>query len=402
MTAVPARARGSALSLSRMAGWGGLHLPVFCVLYCLITISTFPPVVEVSGAAAAPWLFGAMWRWGLALGGVAALLVFFPRLLLSSLVWRSVRSAPKPWLLALGGLTSLEYVGFALSLRYVDVSVVAVLTEAWPIFFVLVFGLTLRREGAAAAGGLGWLMLLLSIGFAGVGLVVFSQAGDWAGAAASWREIAFGTFLALLTMCSMSCMVFPFLWGREWAVGPGRRLFMGSVGTAGPALGGFTGYRLAFFGVILGFLVAIVPGLVLLPVVAWFVGELALEAVSPRQVAWIGLLMGVVNVTVVLLIRLANLLTDNLGVNGLVFFSPLLSLLILAVFGEVGVASVDYLTAGAALLVVANVLLSFRAGGGVCYQVLALGLSVAGAATVLGLGAWELIVVSPAGGVAGG
>ena len=61
-----------------------------------------------------------------------------------------------------------------------------------------------------------------------------------------------------------------------------------------------------------------------------------------------------------LCLRKANLFTDNLGVNALGYLAPGLSLMWLALFVQIGVARIDYLAVGLAVIVAANLVISFE------------------------------------------
>ena len=62
-----------------------------------------------------------------------------------------------------------------------------------------------------------------------------------------------------------------------------------------------------------------------------------------------------------ILFRVSNLTTDNLGVNALGYTIPVFSLIWLAIFAKIRVASVPYLLIGAAAIISTNLLINFEA-----------------------------------------
>ena len=60
--------------------------------------------------------------------------------------------------------------------------------------------------------------------------------------------------------------------------------------------------------------------------------------------------------------RYANLLSDNLGINALIYLVPILALAWLFLAGRVGVERVEYLLIGVELIVGANIAIAFRGG----------------------------------------
>ena len=63
-----------------------------------------------------------------------------------------------------------------------------------------------------------------------------------------------------------------------------------------------------------------------------------------------------------ILFRKANLIMDNLGINALAYASPVLSLVWLAVMGEIQVARLDLLLVGMGLILGANLFIHIPVG----------------------------------------
>ena len=82
--------------------------------------------------------------------------------------------------------------------------------------------------------------------------------------------------------------------------------------------------------------------------------------------------------------RKAVLSTDNLGINAMGYAIPILSLMWLGLFSQIGVARVDYLIIGAAAIIVSNLLINFEAEIRWSFKALILGLLVSGTVIYLG------------------
>ena len=222
---------------------------------------------------------------------------------------------------------------FFLASRIVDVSVVTVLTGLVPAVFVLLMYWLIpgryRRN-------LRSLSPFLFLAFLGSVLVVAGQAGGFGlGSAWDW-SLAAGIFLSVLSVFTGAAEAWTFRWG---------------VGLADWCPPGHDQVRVVLFGSMLVYAVMGLPG-----ALAGCVAGLALgERLPWEQVVYAVFcgvfLQGVGN----FLFRVANLATDNLGVNTLGYLTPLLSLGALAPFGFVGVASPVYLLVGAVTVVGANV-----------------------------------------------
>ena len=93
--------------------------------------------------------------------------------------------------------------------------------------------------------------------------------------------------------------------------------------------------------------------------------------------------------------RLANLVTDNLGINALGYSTPVIALIWLLLFAQVGVVKTDFLIIGAAAIITANLLINFEAEVRFGFKALILALWACGTFVYL---RDELLVLLPFGG----
>ena len=249
------------------------------------------------------------------------------------------------WLL-LVVVSGLEYVPFAWSVRFVDVSVTAVFYEGfWPLLVILVLHLLYRGAGRYPPVTFGMSLMLL-LAFAGFFLVVAGHEGGAVGVAPATlvgAALAVGaSFFGALGCCL-------FRWGSSLADS------LVSAGVGSP--GGSGRVRLEMFCVSVGVVTArTLSGLLILSV-GWLLGE----GVSLLLLA-VGLLTGFVAHTLESLAwRMSNVLTRNPGVNALGYLGPLADLAALWTVSRVTVRSPALLVLGVVLGVVSNTLIN--AGG---------------------------------------
>ena len=324
---------------------GGQNLLAAGFMLGAVLLYSFAPVaIVLGGGPESPFLFNAVWRLGVAAGILLILLSFYRSVLLNVKVLTSVRRNIKSWFLLLALLNAVEYALFSLSSDFVDVAISAVLFELWPLFFIPLAA-WLLREGGRYRKNLRSALSLGAVALAGLVFVVSSQTGGFNLENTSRPDLIFGVGLALAAAASAACIAFTLRWGKDFA----DRLPV-NVASKDSTL------PLSLFGAV----VVSTVGAVLNAGIGVTLGE-KVASDLPTYLGY-GLLGGVLTQAVAaLLLRKANLTTDNLGVNALAYLTPILSLAWLWLFSEIAVASVPYLVIGTAAIVAANLLINFEA-----------------------------------------
>lgn len=317
------------------------------MLGAVLLFSFVPLVIVLGGGPESPFLFNAVWRLGVAIGFLLILLLFYRSVLLNgkvlTLAWRSIKS----WSLLFALPHAVEYALFSLSTNFIDVSISAVLLELWPLF-IIVLAAWLLREGGQYRKNLRSAIPLALVALAGLAFVVISQTGGFNLGNTSLFNLAAGSVLALLAAAATACTAFTFRWGKDLAdqlpvyAGSSRHL------------------PLSLFGAVAaGALISLV-GAVLSASIGFAAGE-KVESNLPTYLGY-GLMGGVfIHAPMAAALRKVNLTTDNLGVNALAYATPVFTLVWLAIFSEIAVASVPYLVIGTAAIVAANLLINFEA-----------------------------------------
>ena len=248
----------------------------------------------------------------------------------------------------------LNYAFYSWSTEYIDPAVTTVIFGGWTFTTVLFVGWAFRSERRyeRTSGALVGFML---IGFAGFALAILSQRADifdFGQGAAPLIEVGIGVLLAIISMSMATLGSFVLKWGVETA----QRV-------DAVADHPYEQSELEVAGVLTGIVVA---ALIAIPVNL----GLGLARRESTVGLWSGgiagadyaLAFGVGLFSLgfcTMLFRRANLMTRNLGIIGMTYGTLPVSLLWLALLGEIDVERPLYLAAGAALIVVSNLLVHF-------------------------------------------
>ena len=333
------------LSTGRVVGtWRGRA--ILLMLVSVLVYSLAPLAVSWSGVSERPFLFSALLQAGGMLGYALLLGFAYRPLVLNRKVWSLVVRRLLRWPMLAGSASGFDYALFVWSTRFVDVGVATVLFEVWPLLLVAATGWWFRSEGRFGRITL-TMGLLLAGGLVGSALVVVSQGG--LASVLPGSGVTLGIVLALGSAVAVALAAGLFRWGADLgvAVAPYAGTRYGPV-------------ALEMFGIAAGIVVADLVAMAVNLAVGWAMGE----TLEWSDVA-LGLVGGVLVYTVASFAwRLANVLTDDLTVNGLAYLSPLLALGWLLAFWSVSVARLDLLLAGAVVVVSCNLLSSLGVGRG--------------------------------------
>lgn len=318
---------------------------VLFMLAAVMFLSFIPLLITRSGGAESPFLFNAGWRLGIAVGCLLTLFALYRPILLNRAALALAARSSVSWAIFGTIVNSFSYALFAWSIQFVDVSIAAILLEIWPIGFILLTA-WLLRAGNGYRKNIRAILPLMAVALAGFGFVVASQAEVFSLDSLLFSASIVGVGLALLGALANAFGAFPFVWGRDLV----QKLPVAIKQNIGDA-------TLIFFGTILGYAIGNFFGAALNTAIGLSFGEtIALEVLTTGIIS--GLLL---HAPASMLLRKANLITNNLGINALAYGIPIVSLLWLAIFSEIGVVRPDFLVIGAAAIVTANLLINFNA-----------------------------------------
>ena len=329
------------------------------MLVAVIGFSAIPVYIAVADTHRAPFVFTAFLYAGQFVGlGAYTLLtyraLFFRRGPLGVIARQVVRPT---MLLTLTGY--LNYAFYSWSTEYIDPAVTTVIFGGWTFTTVLFVGWTFRSERRyeRTSGALVGFML---VGFAGFALAILSQRADifdFGQGAAPLIEVGIGVLLAVISMSMATLGSFVLKWGVETA----QRV-------DAVADHPYEQSELEVAGVLTGIVVAALVAIPVNLVLGLARGE-SMLGISPGGISSGGisaadyaLAFGVGLFSLgfcTALFRRANLMKRNLGIIGMTYGTLPVSLLWLALLGEIDVERPLYLAAGAALIVVSNLLVHF-------------------------------------------
>ena len=316
------------------------------MLLASVANSVIPLIVDLSGGSGTPFLFNAWLRAGVAVG---CLLFLVSRLRSSGLQRKSIAlvgkrvffwPANKPIVWALIG--SLDYACFAWAIRFMDVSVAAVLFEMYPAGIMFVMAWLFRQEGRYRRVTV-VTIALIALSMAGLVFASASQITDFGSlnSVFLWDSVV-GVGLVALAIVAASLSVYGLRWGADLS------------GELSQVPGGKSAdlycVVIALFVVsLVSVFVNLVTGLAVgesmssMAVLTAFGGGVCANAVA--SIVW----------------RKSTLETTVVGINAIGFGVPVLSLLWLHWIANVEVARWDFLIIGTTAIVVANLLINFEA-----------------------------------------
>ncbi len=316
------------------------------MLTAVASYSLIPLLVANGSGSNNPFLFGAGMGLGSTIGQALFLAAFFRESLFGRTVLSIIFRRLLTWTMLFVIVTQLDYGLFALSTRFIDVSVAAILFETWPIFLIMLTAFLFRGANRYRKITPD-VVLLLVIGFLGFWFVASSQTGgfgNWGDSRVASTLI--GIFVVVLAIAATSLAAFAFRWGVDLV-----RLLPEEV----------TRDKNPDLVEICCIITATCIGNFIGGGIKGLIGLASGESISTEAIA-IAVLCGVFghalgNVAW----RTANVMTNNLGINAISYGTPIFSLFWLFLFAEVDISRVDYLIIGTAAIISANLLINFEA-----------------------------------------
>ena len=339
-------------------------LPVLFMMISVAAFSAMPALFKLGAAEDSPFLFTGIYFLNIGMGMGAAILLVKRNLQLKPEVQDNIIGDIvhhcKGWLMLVSMFGSCGYVLFAIGLRYVDISIAAILYETSPLFLMLLMSVLDRDSERYDAISLStFLFVILAI--VGVTLVILSHNDTPQPLLAIRVNLAEpGTAIGAIFVLMA-------------AIGAALRL--GCTLKVSEALAekhsgkSIRNRAQVVFSSIMTCICLSVAGGILCTI-----GLFASEAISLHQLSYaVGGGFFITSIGTVAL-RVANLTTRDLGVNSLAFATPLIALVWLWSLSIVDVSHLDYLTIGAMGIVASNLLINAKADRRLAYSALVVSL----------------------------
>ena len=329
----------------------------------VVLFSALPITFSIGGASNAPFLFVALMELSAFISSVIYLFREYKKKTNQATLKIILNNLRHPAIF-LGVFGLFTYVLFAFALRYVDEAVAAVLIGTSHIFTVILMArLFDEEERYAKFTTQKW--FLFAVALVGVGFVIFSQSSTIDNAVGElFTFAALGGVGLLLVAAFLAAIGLPAnqLWGSYVSrkVNDDDEIFYTVVASS--------------IGLAIGVFVLIVIGLSSGENIQSIGGVGVLSAIT------YGLLgHGVGHI----FFRIANARTTNLGINALFYLIPAVSLIWLALASRIDVPRIDWLIIGVIAIIVANLLLNFKAEIRSAYKALIIAVWVCGMAVYL-------------------
>ena len=335
------------------------------MLVAVFLYSMLPAFITWGEAHQAPFMYNAISTLCTGIGVAIFLIMFYRRQLLDREIWQAVCRNWRRWSMLGVLLGTFNYAVYAWSLKYIDVSVAAVLYETWPLWMILLTGKLYKGEDRYDnIGVFGWACILM--GFFGLGFVILSQTGEvmLGKENMTWFHLFLGALLALIAagMAALNggCSL-------RWGTTVLKEVSQKS-----------TDKDLAIFFILMPTLLARIPSVTIGASLGIWGGHNEIIEVDNMIIA--AILGFLILAAGQILFRMANLITTKLETNALAYGIPVFSLMWLGILGYINVPRVDWLIIGATGVMSANALLNFKAEQRLAYQSLVVALWVCGVA----------------------
>ena len=303
--------------------------------------SMVPVLLAAGESHKSPLVFNAISSLFSCFGMIIILYLFYKDKLMSLEMWRVFGQNWKKWTLLGVFLGNLDYLFFSFALKYVTVSVVVILYETWPIFFMLFLGLMSKNENIYEKLNTQKL-IYITISFMGMAMVIISQSED--GVLSSFSIALLLGILLSLTAAALGALDSSS--AIKWSRGIHNKINKSNRSE--------TIVYFSMIGILLANLLIAVLGFSLNNIMTP-----DLE-ISTKSIV-ISAINGFVLLTAarVFFIK-ANVETKKLEMNTISYMGPILTLILLFSAGYVDVSRIDWLLIGASGIIMSNVFLNFR------------------------------------------
>ena len=308
------------------------------LMFVAILAFSLTPLFVAWGGTEHPFLFTGAWKTGQVIGCLLFLLIRFRSLLFNLEVWVEVKRRITSLTMLMWFLGFFDLAFYSWSTQFIEVASTTVLYQTWPIILIGLTAWLFKDERRYRRITLRTYVLFV-LAFIGVGSVIASQAGGLDGfEVSSLPDLGVGATLVVIAAVLVALGAFGYRWSVD-LVSELRREH------------GFPKESLELFAVVVGTLLC---SLVASPIIA-SIGIARGESISPDSLVY-GMAGGIVVVVFgTIAWRKANLITDRLAFNVMIYATPVVSLAGLFAFSLIGEVQTGYLLFGAAAIVIANV-----------------------------------------------
>ena len=340
---------------------------LFFMVGAVLGYSLTPLVVVLAGGDS-PFLFNAGWRLGLVIGFMTfAWARYRPALQIPSVI-SDIRGALKSPAILATAISNFDYALFVMATMTIHVTAATVVFETWPLWMILMLALAYRGEDRYQKTVL-FTVGMIGMCVVGLYLVIGSQSGtlSYLSQDGDVEMTLLGGGFALAGALVSSLAAFSFRWSTDLS----RKLSKKEeVRKAYPESSedGTLEKRLELLCLLIAYGVSSVIAISVSLIIGIARGETT--SLNAQLIAILGGILTYAPATIAW--RLGNLRSSNLGINAMIYWTPVVSLLWLYILSigivwqvqtlfSFSILRPDYLVIGSLFIVVANLLINFEA-----------------------------------------
>ena len=355
--------------------------PFFYMMVSVAAFSVIPVLIKLGGAENSPFLFTGIRQVSIGVAMVATILLIRKPLVARGVIQdigfdviRSNWSSSITIMLIAGIAGTVSFVLLAFGLGFVDVSIVAILFETWPVFLILLMSFlfydkTKGKDRQRYQPITISTMIFVAVAIAGVAMVILGHNDtlrpiSLAGVDFTSRQTVIGVAFALAAAIG-------------GALQGGFTLKAGEVMAERHSNKKYRNAEEIIFVIVMTAICEILGGGMLC-----LAGLVVSETISMHQLSYT-ILTGVVITVGMVAFRAAMLNTRDLGLTALSYVTPLITLVWLWILSLLSVSHLDYLIIGAMGIAAANLLINVDASKRLAYKALVVCLWLFGTVTYL-------------------
>ena len=328
---------------------------ILAIKYMMLSvfIASFAPLFFYNGKADDfPFFFNAIVKLSqcMAVGGF--LFLNYKEELFNRQTWMCIKNNIFSWTVVLILIGGFDFALIGLSLKYIDISIVTVLHETWPIWAILLLNKILKKENRYSKINI-FDLCLIFIAFIGMVFLVGSQTGDMPlyNENPIKSEFIFGVAAAILAAITSSFLGFTIKWGID----------------TNNSTDQFKDYEkdMSLFFALIAFIATAVISAIINIFFDLHGNDNKFEANHFLYPFIFGLLLSIA----VISYRKSLLITTRLELNALLYLSPVLSLVWLWLADYIEVANHNWLLIGASAIVITNYIINLKENSSVMVKI---------------------------------
>lgn len=316
-------------------------LAIILILISTLLCSIRPLIYYFGEASASPFLFSAIMNLFNTIICIIFLTVYFPKLAFNKHIIKKIAINSYRPEIFIASMSSFHYTLFALTINYIDISVTTILFETWPIFMIFITAWLFKTEKYYQKITIKALVPVI-FSFVGFILVIFSQK-DYSEITTIIFQQKTTILWSFIAIAGAILTAFSSPYTLKWG-----KILNKTEENPNP--------NLEFFFIIAGFSITRLIG----SFISGILGIKFEETINIHQIL-IATLCGLLITGIAsILLRYANITTNNLSINGFLYTTPIFSLIWLGIASLINVPHTNLLITGTIIITLSNLAIYFN------------------------------------------